>query len=160
LFAPPREPVTLTDYAMALHAATLVKDGGTLQIGIGSFADALTHALILRHTRNAEFRSLVGSLGTPRHPEAELGPFHQGLYGCSEMLVDGFLALRRAGILRRKVTMPGVEGNGGARGREAILHAGFFLGPRDFYAELRAMPRAELEEIAMTAISFTNTLHG
>jgi hypothetical protein len=44
LFAPPKEPVSLTDYAMALHAAALVKDGGTLQIGIGSFSDALAHA--------------------------------------------------------------------------------------------------------------------
>ena len=49
--------------AMALHAATLIKDGGTLQIGIGSFADALCHALVQRHTRNAEFRALVARLG-------------------------------------------------------------------------------------------------
>src|SRR5688572_25978581 len=31
LFAPPKEPVTLADYAMALRTATLIKDGGTLQ---------------------------------------------------------------------------------------------------------------------------------
>jgi acyl-CoA hydrolase len=157
LFAPPNEPVTLTDYAMALLAATLVKDGGTLQIGIGSFADALVHALILRHTRNAEFRALVTRLGTPLLPDPELGPFTQGVYGCSEMLVDGFLALRRAGILRRKVPagQAGKENN-----RQAVLHAGFFVGSQQFYRELREMPRAELEEIVMTAISFTNTLHG
>ena len=65
LFAPPKEPVSLHDYAMALHAATLIKDGGTLQIGIGSFSDALTHALILRHERNADFRALLGKLGAP-----------------------------------------------------------------------------------------------
>src|SRR6202008_5181634 len=59
LFAPPKEPVSLVDYAMALHAATLVKDGGTLQIGIGSFSDALAHALILRHANNAAFRALL-----------------------------------------------------------------------------------------------------
>ena len=59
LFAPPKEPVSLADYAMALHAATLIKDGGTLQIGIGSFSDALAHALILRHTHNADFRALL-----------------------------------------------------------------------------------------------------
>ena len=63
LFAPPKEPVSLHDYAMALHAATLIKDGGTLQIGIGSFSDALTHALILRHKRNGDFRALLGKLG-------------------------------------------------------------------------------------------------
>jgi acyl-CoA hydrolase len=152
LFAPPKEPVSLSDYAMALHAATLIRDGGTLQIGIGSFSDALTHALVLRHTNNTAFRALLARLGTPLHPQAELTPFATGLYGCTEMLVDGYLALRRAGILKRRVTTPD--------GRQAILHAGFFIGNHAFYRELRDMPRAELEEIAMTAISFTNTLHG
>jgi acyl-CoA hydrolase len=155
LFAPPKEPVSLADYAMALHAATLVKDGGTLQIGIGSFADALTHALILRHTRNREFGDLVKALGAPLHPDAELGTFEQGLYGCSEMLVDGFLALKRAGILKRKV-----RGEHNGTPYDAVLHAGFFVGSAAFYRELRAMPPEELGEIAMTAISFTNTLRG
>ena len=27
LFAPPKQPVSLADYAMALHATTLIKDG-------------------------------------------------------------------------------------------------------------------------------------
>ena len=35
LFAPPAEPVSDTKYAIGLHAAPLVRDGGTLQIGIG-----------------------------------------------------------------------------------------------------------------------------
>jgi acyl-CoA hydrolase len=152
LFAPPKEPVSLPDYAMALHAATLIKDGGTLQIGIGSFSDALTHALILRHTHNADFRALVGKLGVPLPSDAELAPFTTGLYGCTEMLVDGFLTLIRAGILRRRVTS--------ADGCEAVLHAGFFVGNQAFYRELREMPREALELIAMTAISFTNTLDG
>jgi acyl-CoA hydrolase len=152
LFAPPKEPVSLPDYAMALHAATLIKDGGTLQIGIGSFSDALTHALILRHTRNGDFRALLGKLGARLPADAELAPFTTGLYGCTEMLVDGFLALMRAGILRRRVAA--------ADGREAILHAGFFVGNQAFYRELREMPREAIELIAMTAISFTNTLDG
>src|SRR5262245_7925029 len=91
LFAPPKEPVSLADYAMALYAATLIKDEGTLQIGIGSFSDALTHALILRHTRNGQFRALLNKLGAPLPADAELSPFSVGLYGCTEMLVDGFL---------------------------------------------------------------------
>ena len=152
LFAPPKEPVSLPDYAMALHAATLIKDGGTLQIGIGSFSDALAHALILRHERNADFRALLGKLGAPLPADAELAPFESGLYGCTEMLVDGFLALMRAGILRRRVAA--------ADGREAVLHAGFFVGNQAFYRELREMPREALDLIAMTAISFTNTLDG
>jgi acyl-CoA hydrolase len=152
LFAPPKEPVSLADYAMALHAATLIKDGGTLQIGIGSFSDALAHALILRHANNAAFRSLLDKLGTPLADGAEIAPFETGLYGCTEMLVDGFLALRRAGILRRRVAKPG--------GGEAVLHAGFFVGNRAFYRELCEIPPGELAEICMTAISFTNTLFG
>ena len=48
LFAPPREPVSLADYAAGLHAASLVPDGGTLQIGIGSLGDAVAQALVLR----------------------------------------------------------------------------------------------------------------
>jgi acyl-CoA hydrolase len=152
LFSPPKEPVSLADYAMALHAATLVKDGGTLQIGIGSFSDALAHALILRHTNNAAFRTLLDKLGTPPADGAEVAPFEIGLYGCTEMLVDGFLALRRAGILRRRVPKPD--------GGEAVLHAGFFVGNRAFYRELKEMPPQELAEICMTAISFTNTLSG
>ncbi len=156
LFAPPKEAVPLADYAMALHVAPLIKDGGTLQIGIGSFADALAHVLIMRHTRNREFRSLLAALGEPMPEGADLEPFAAGLYGCSEMLVDGFLHLRRAGVLKRKVEVPARDG----RQRHAVVHGGFFVGSRSFYRELREMPREELDEICMTAISFTNTLHG
>jgi acyl-CoA hydrolase len=152
LFAPPKEPVSLTDYAMALYAAALVRDGGTLQIGIGSFSDALAHALILRHTKNREFRLLLDDLGVPLPPGVQLAPFSVGLYGCTEMLVDGFLALLRAGILRRRVNV--------ADGREAVLHAGFFVGNQAFYRELRELAPESLDLIAMTGISFTNTLTG
>ena len=43
LFAPPREPIELADYACGLHAARTVPDGGTLQIGIGSLGDAVAN---------------------------------------------------------------------------------------------------------------------
>jgi acyl-CoA hydrolase len=151
LFAPPKEPVSLADYAMALRAATRVKDGGTLQIGIGSFSDALAHALILRHANNAAFCNLLDRLGHSRRDGDDLGPFQTGLYGCTEMLVDGYLALRRAGILSRRVA--------NSHGGRAVLHAGFFVGSQGFYRELKAMRPEELAEICMTAISFTNTLH-
>jgi acyl-CoA hydrolase len=84
--------------------------------------------------------------------DAQLGPFSTGLYGCTEMLVDGFLALMRAGILSRRVA--------NAEGREAVLHAGFFVGNQAFYRELREMPSETRDLIAMAAISFTNTLDG
>jgi acyl-CoA hydrolase len=162
LFALTRQPVSLPDYAMALHVATLVKDGGTLQIGIGSFADAITHALILRHTRNAEFQTILRDLGGPLALSAETSTFEKGLYACSEMLVDGFLALRSAGVLKRRVLAKPISLDGfeNPAPRPALIHAGFFFGHRELYEALKAMPSNELDEIQMTAISFTNTLRG
>ena len=57
LFAPPAEPVSDTKYAIGLHAAGLVPDGGTLQIGIGQVGDALAQGLIVRHRDNAQFQA-------------------------------------------------------------------------------------------------------
>src|ERR1700724_2413757 len=62
LSAPPSEPITDTKYAIGLHAAGLVRDGGTLQIGIGEIGDALAQGLIVRHRDNAQFRSIVTRL--------------------------------------------------------------------------------------------------
>jgi hypothetical protein len=41
-----------------------------------------------------------------------------------------------------------------------IAHACFLLGPRNFYAALRQMERAEREQICMTSISYVNQLYG
>jgi len=38
LFGPPNNKVSTADYAIGLHAASLVEDGGTLQIGPASCA--------------------------------------------------------------------------------------------------------------------------
>jgi len=149
LFAPPKEPVGLAEYAIGIHAARLVADGGTLQIGIGEEADAAVRAMILRHHDNPAFCEAVARLrgDAPRAAGEEDGPFRLGLYGVSEMFVDGFLELRKAGILKREV-----DG--------AVLHAAFFLGHRDFYRALRDMPEAERDRLRMTAVSFTNELYG
>src|SRR5436309_9924718 len=48
LFAPPREPIELSEYAIGLNVARIIADGGTLQLGIGLLGDAVTQALILR----------------------------------------------------------------------------------------------------------------
>lgn len=145
LFAPPREPIALADYAAGLHAATLVRDGGTLQIGIGSLGDAVTQALVLRHRNNAEFRHLIQQL-SPAIPR-ELGPFATGLYACTELFVEGLLDLFNAGILKREV-----DG--------AVLHAGFFVGSRAFYQALRDLPPDVAAKFRMTAISYVNELYG
>ncbi len=95
LFAPPREPVSLADYAAGLHAASLVPDGGTLQIGIGSLGDAVAQALVLRQRHNAEFCELLSRLGydPARDMTVHTELFDTGLYGCSEMFVEGLLDL-------------------------------------------------------------------
>lgn len=108
LFAPPNMKVSLADYAIGLYASSLVKDGGTLQIGIGSLGDAIAHGLIMRDQNNGEYRQLLEELhgtahGGQFHPQADLSRFQQGLYGCSEMFVNGFMHLIRHGIVRRQV---------------------------------------------------------
>ncbi|MEO8672940.1 MAG: acetyl-CoA hydrolase/transferase C-terminal domain-containing protein [Tahibacter sp.] len=106
LFALPREPVALAEFALGLHASTLVRDGGTLQIGIGALSDALVHALLLRQRDGERYATAIESLGGV-HPLAAkvggLGPFVRGLYGASEMVMDGFMHLVRAAIVKRRV---------------------------------------------------------
>lgn len=100
IFSAPNMKVTQADYAIGMYVSSLVKDGGTLQIGIGSLGDAIAHALILRDRHNDSYVKAAQQLGAPAD---NLSPFHQGLYGCSEMFVNGFMALIEAGILRRQV---------------------------------------------------------
>src|SRR5262249_42887223 len=104
LFALPREPVDTAEFALGLHASRLVKDGGTLQIGIGTLSDALVYALRLRHLNNADYRAALVALGRPAaQSDAELAALTRGLYGASEMVMDGFMHLARAGVLSRRV---------------------------------------------------------
>lgn len=149
LFAPPKEPVNLTDYAIGLQAARLVADDGTLQIGIGSMGDAVAHGLTLRQQGNGAFREAAERLSPSRAStlQPHEAPFEIGLFGSSEMLVDSFLDLMKAGVVKREV-----DG--------AVLHGGFFLGPRSFYRALREMPDDMRAKIRMKAISYVNQLYG
>jgi acyl-CoA hydrolase len=148
LFAAPREPVALADYAAGLHAASVVPDGGTLQIGIGSLGEAVAQALVLRQRDNDAFRTLLSRLGydPARDATVHAEKFDAGVYGCSELFVEGMLDLFRAGVLKREVD--GI-----------VLHAGFFLGSRGFYRSLREMPRDVVRKFGMTAIGFVNELY-
>src|SRR6202041_1884114 len=56
LFAPPNQRLRAVDYAIGLYGARLVRDGGTLQLGIGELGDAGVYGLQLRRRQNAEFR--------------------------------------------------------------------------------------------------------
>src|SRR5580692_3645836 len=62
LFAPPNQRLSTTDYAIGLYGARLVRDGGTLQIGIGELGDALVYGLQLRQQQNGEFREILQGL--------------------------------------------------------------------------------------------------
>ena len=178
LFALPRHPVSDAEYAIGLRASTLVRDGGTLQIGIGSLSDALCHALILRHHDNAAYRRVLDALDPALADSAVvrdcggLGPFEQGLYGASEMVNDGFRALHQAGILRRRV-LDDVEamrrlnaGNATVDDAERLaregrwLDGGFYLGSRDLYDWLRGLPADQRDGLGMTRISHINELYG
>lgn len=243
LFPTPRTPVSLTDYAIGLHASILVRDGGTLQIGIGSLGDAVTQALILRHHHNPDYCVAMARLLNDPDDAASLariggmGRFEQGLYGATEMFVDGFMQLQRAGILKRLVydfwalqriinqgqcdpqaldaavlehlsaaglgmlraqdfaalqhhglfadsaryeqgflqfadgcrviadldqpaTRAAIVQSGMGRSlrRGKVLHAGFFLGPRDFYQNLHALDPVVQDTICMTGVDKVNQL--
>lgn len=106
LFAPPNMSVPNPDYMAGLYASTLIKDGGTLQIGIGSLGDAIVYACQLRHTDNDTYNKLVDMLSIDKELVTEYGGtdhFDQGLYGSSEMFVNGFMHLIKSGIVKRKV---------------------------------------------------------
>jgi acyl-CoA hydrolase len=109
LFAPPNQRLNTADHAIGLYGARLVRDGGTLQIGIGALGDAVVYGLQLRHQQNLEFREMLQGLkaaercGAALDASGDAAPFEAGLYGCSEMFFDGFLDLYRSGVLRRRV---------------------------------------------------------
>lgn len=108
-FAVPRGPVGQAEHMIGIYASTLLRDGGTLQIGIGALGDAICHAAILRQQQPQSYQQLLQALNIEQR-YAELlrdhggsKPFVKGLYAASEMFMDGFLHLYEAGILRRQV---------------------------------------------------------
>ena len=173
LFSTPNMPVNLQDHFIGLHASTLVRDGGTLQIGIGAMGDALTAALLARQADNAGYRALLAAIDldpwrTLIEREGGVEPFAQGVYGCSEMFVHGLMVLVDAGIVRRKV-YPDIERQAQANAGtldESLhtdgisVHGGFFLGPASFYQRLNELPHSKRAEFNMTAISYINELYG
>jgi acyl-CoA hydrolase len=168
LFALPRQPVSTQDFAVGFHASRLIADGGTLQIGIGSLSDALVHGLILRHRDNAAYREVADALD--REVPAGLGddgPMTEGLYGASEMFMDGFMHLYTAGVLTREVfddlTVMRKLNAGmavDAPGTGAVMDGGFFLGSRDFYRFLNELDERERPRFRMHGVGRINQLYG
>jgi acyl-CoA hydrolase len=149
LFAPPYEPIDTAGYAIGMHCARLIPDGGTLQIGIGQEGDAAAYGLILRQHDNAVYREAIAKLDGNRPPPAghEESGFDIGLHGLSEMFVASFVELIKKGVVKREVD--GI-----------LMQGGFFVGPKAFYEALRGMDEKLLNKINMTAISYINELYG
>ena len=109
LFCAPKGPVTTPDYFVGLHVSALIKDGGSLQIGIGSLGDAIASSLILRQTNNDLYNDILDQCSIRKRylplirNVGGCGIFEKGLYGTTEMLVDAFIELYKAGIIKRKV---------------------------------------------------------
>ena len=96
-------------HMIGLYASTLIRDGGTMQVGIGSLGDAFVYSTQLRHANNARYRQVIEALGIQEKFSGVierlggLDAFTTGLYAGSEMFSDGLLHLYRSGILKRRV---------------------------------------------------------
>ncbi len=156
LFALPRNPVDAVDHMIGMHAAQLIQDDGTLQIGIGSLSDALIYSTLLRHQNNHQYLAITGDFwGSRKKPDASLlhdNPFAKGLYATSEMLMDGFMHLRKARILKRFVFDQDLKKN-------LYLHAAFFLGSKELYKWLRDLKGEDYDGLSMTRVSKVNDLY-
>jgi acyl-CoA hydrolase len=176
LFALPRDAVDPVEHAIGMHASALVRDGGTLQIGIGALSDSIVTALLLRQQRNDDYlaalRALRGDDASNDPLIARYGgltPFARGLYGASEMVMDGFMHLRRGGVLKRNVyDDPDLQGalDAGTRIDDGSLRGGhylkgaFFLGSKELYAWLRELGGADYDGLVMSRVSDVNQLYG
>jgi acyl-CoA hydrolase len=176
LFALPRDAVDPIEHAIGMHASVLVRDGGTLQIGIGALSDAIVAALLLRHSRNADYLAALGALrGDDAAADAlvarygGLGSFKRGLYGASEMVMDGFMHLRRGGVLKRVVyddldvqraLDAGLPVDSAKLRGGHYLKGAFFLGSKEFYAWLRELAGEDYDGLVMSRVSDVNQLYG
>ena len=108
LFGPPKEAITDTDFAIGLNTSCLITDGGALQLGIGSIGDAVVYGLDIRQSDNSNYQNILEKLEIAEKFSSiikKIGgveTFKEGLFGASEMFVDGFLRLRELGILKKK----------------------------------------------------------
>jgi acyl-CoA hydrolase len=153
LFGVPNPAVEAADHAIGIHAAALVKDGGTLQLGIGSLGDAVAYWLRQRHADPVAVASALTALDVDSdlvEREGGRGPFAAGLFAASEMFSWGLMTLYRAGVIRRRAN--GADG--------PVLQAAFFLGPHEFYRALRELPEEERRLFEMASVARINDLYG
>ncbi len=168
-FAVPHEPVDDVAWAIGLHAASLIRDGGTLQVGIGALGDAVCHALLLRAREDAAFVNALDALGRERAAELLGGaePFREGLYAASELLSFPLFRLFEEGVIRRRVYEDMDAQRAALEHPEApptsvrgtALQGAFFLGSAEFYRRLRALPEEQRDLIDMTCVAEVNRVY-
>jgi acyl-CoA hydrolase len=109
-FGTPKLSIPDREYLIGLWVSALIHDDGELQVGIGALGDAFVYALLLRQNQNERYRTLLQELGAKqnfgdliRRVGGDTGTFEKGIFGGSEMVVDGFYHLYKAGVLKRIV---------------------------------------------------------
>jgi acyl-CoA hydrolase len=157
LFALPRDPIAEDDFMIGLQASLLVADGGTIQVGIGSLSDALIYCLRMRHLQNAKYVEITNRLIKERFSHHDQNEFHQGrfvqgLYGTSEMVMDAFMNLQEAGILKRMIMDSDDQ-------ILRYLHGAFFLGSKKFYQWMKDRFYENDRGVCMTRVSKVNDLY-
>ncbi|MBC7419227.1 MAG: acetyl-CoA hydrolase [Bdellovibrio sp.] len=156
IFALPKLPISAADHVIGFYASQLVADDGTLQIGIGSLSDAVIASMLMRHQNNLLYNELVEQIWKNGKKSSSLpyekSPFKEGIYGLSEMVTDGYMHLREAGILKREV----IDEKSGAK---TYLHGAFYLGSKKFYSWLRELNPENFSGIRMTRVSKVNDLY-
>lgn len=109
LFCPPKDAVAIPDHMIGINVSTLVRDGGTIQVGIGALGDAIVAGLVMRNEHNDVYKEFIDKVGITKHYKTlierwgDTSVFHQGLYGSSEMFVDAFMQMYKSKILKRQV---------------------------------------------------------
>lgn len=166
-FALPHEPVDRVAYAIGLRGAALVRDGGTLQVGIGALGDAVCHGLRLRDRRDLTFSRALDALGRDAVALGVGGdaPFEEGLYVASELISYPLFVLFEQGIVRRRVyedesaqreALTRAEGEPATRARASVLQGAFLLGPAEFYRKLSALSDDGRELVDMNTVAEVN----
>ncbi len=109
LFGPPKDAVAVADHMIGINVSTLIKDGGTIQVGIGALGDAIVAGLVMRNDQNKVYQEFIEKAELPKRygklikEWGDTCPFHKGLYGSSEMFVDAFMQMYKNNILKRPV---------------------------------------------------------
>lgn len=109
LLGSPSLPPGDAEYALGLRASSLIRDGGTIQVGIGSVGEAVCFGACLRDQDAPLYNKILEALGrSPYEKEVidrigSTDTFETGLYSSTELLSDGILALYKRGLLRRVV---------------------------------------------------------